>query len=312
MAKTYANTYLYNKFPYEEKLFKFIMTADQISTVDDKFEDVKYEFKKRQLSSALLKVLCSKNVILMIAKDNVPLNKQFRVFCSKDPKSKAPDLKVFIDCTGLIVIDEKTGNYTCRQIDILISHVINAMVCMIYHKAEAQILTPTIISMAMESFASLFTHIIDYLYKISTIPSTKNKCKYLACMYFTKNILNKDFNESYKAMASKVVDLSEREQDMIDVQMDENDFTTIKLFIEKLADMIKVPGLKVDNVVDKWMYLYGVNTIFALEYFPALSAMLTDAYIGAYINNQKTIEKVVGNVLVKYTKTVIDKGGSLV
>ena len=151
MAKTYANTYLYNKFPYEEKLFKFIMTADQISTVDDKFEDVKYEFKKRQLSSALLKVLCSKNVILMIAKDNVPLNKQFRVFCSKDPKSKAPDLKVFIDCTGLIVIDEKTGNYTCRQIDILISHVINAMVCMIYHKAEAQILTPTIISMAMES-----------------------------------------------------------------------------------------------------------------------------------------------------------------
>ena len=131
-------------------------------------------------------------------------------------------------------------------------------------------------------------------------------------MYFTKNILNKEFNESYKAMASKVVDLSEREQDMIDVQMDENDFTTIRLFIEKLAEMIKVPGLKVDNVVDKWMYLYGVNTIFALEYFPALSAMLTDAYIGAYINNQKTIEKVVGNVLVKYTKTVIDKGGSLV
>ena len=99
---------------------------------------------------------------------------------------------------------------------------------------------------------------------------------------------------------------------MIDVQMDENDFATIKLFIEKLADMIKVPGLKIDNVVDKWMYLYGVNTIFALEYFPALSAMLTDAYIGAYINNQKTIEKVVGNILVKYTKTVIDKGGSLV
>ena len=53
MAKTYANTYLYNKFPYEEKLFKFIMTTDQISTVDDKFEDVKYEFKKIFLSTSL-------------------------------------------------------------------------------------------------------------------------------------------------------------------------------------------------------------------------------------------------------------------
>ena len=35
MPKSYSNTYLYNKFPYEEKLFKFIMSADQISTVDD-------------------------------------------------------------------------------------------------------------------------------------------------------------------------------------------------------------------------------------------------------------------------------------
>lgn len=312
MAKTYGSTYLYNKFPYEEKLFKFIMTAEQISTVDDKFEDVKYEFKKRQASAALLKILCSKNVILMIAKDGVPLNKQFRVFCSKDPKSKKPDLKVFIDCTGLIVIDEKTGNYKCRQIDILISHIINAMVCMIYHKAESQILTNEIIQLTMESFSSLFTHVIDYLYKISTIPSTKNKCKYLACMYFVENILGKEFNTNYKALAGKIVDLSEREQDMIIVQIDDGDFLNIKIFIDKLADIIKVPNLKVDNVVDKWMYLYGVNTIFGLEYFPALSAMLTDAYEGAYINNQKTIEKVVGNILVKYTKAVIDKGGSLV
>lgn len=312
MAKTYGSTYLYGKYPYEEKLFKFIMTADQISTVDDKFEDVKYEFKKRQTSAALVKILCSKNVILLIAKDGVPLNKQFRVFCSKDPKSKSPDLKVFIDCTGLVVLDPDSGNYKCRQIDILISHVINAMICMIYHKAEKQIMTSEITSLAMEMFSALFTHIIDYLYKISTIPSTKNKCRYLACMYFVENILGVEFNENYRHMASKIVDLSEREQDMIMVQIDDDDFLNIKLFVQKLAELIKVPALKVDNVVDKWMYLYGVNTVFALEYFPALSAMITDAYEGAYINNQKTIEKVVGNTLVKYTKTVISKGGSLV
>ena len=69
---------------------------------------------------------------------------------------------------------------------------------------------------------------------------------------------------------------------------------------------------KIANVIDKWMYLFGSNTVFALEYYPALSAMLTDAYCGAYINNQKTIEKVVGNTLVSYTKNVIAKGGTLV
>ena len=60
------------------------------------------------------------------------------------------------------------------------------------------------------------------------------------------------------------------------------------------------------------MYLYGINTVFALEYYPALSAMLTDAYCGAYINNQKTIEKVVGNTLVTYSRNVITKCGGMV
>lgn len=95
-------------------------------------------------------------------------------------------------------------------------------------------------------------------------------------------------------------------------QCDEADFADIKSFVSKLSELIKVPNLKIDNVIDKWMYLFGANTVFALEYYPALSAMLTDAYCGAYINNQKTIEKVVGNTLVSYTKNVIAKGGTLV
>jgi hypothetical protein len=73
-----------------------------------------------------------------------------------------------------------------------------------------------------------------------------------------------------------------------------------------------MPGLKLDNFVDKWMFLFGMNTVFGMEYFPALSAMLTDAYVGAYINNQKTIEKVVGNILVGYTKEQLERGGALV
>ena len=312
MAKNYSSTYLYGKFPYEEKLFKYLMTAKQISTADEKFDDIKFEFKKRQPSNALYKVLCSKNVNLMIASDNTPLNRQFRVFCSKDPKTKSSDYKVFVDCTGLIIENEASGNYTCRHIDMLISYVINAMVCMIYHKAEKEITTVSLVEDSMRAFSALFTHVIDYLFKVSTIPSTKIKCQYLACMYFIKNILQKDFNESYQHMAAKIVDISEREQEMIIAQCDEEDFTNIKFFCGKLSELLKVPNLKVDNLVEKWMYLYGADTVFALEYYPALSGMLTNAYIGAYINNQKTIEKVVGNTLVSYTKNVIAKGGTLV
>ena len=32
MAKTYNNTYVYTKFPYEENIFRFLMSADVIDT----------------------------------------------------------------------------------------------------------------------------------------------------------------------------------------------------------------------------------------------------------------------------------------
>jgi hypothetical protein len=312
MPKTYNNTFIYTKFPYEEHIFRFLVNADRIDKDSPKFEDVKYEFKKRQTNNALVKVLCSKNVILCTS-DTLTLNTQFRVVCARDPKFKSnTDYKVFIDCSGLIVLD-KDGNYKCRNIDILISHVINAMVTMIYHKAENQILSTNLIKSTMESFSALFTHVVDYLSKISVIPATKSKCQFLACMYFVMNILGKEeFNEGYQHIAASICNLSDREMETIAVQCEESDFDNIKAFTSKLADMIKVPSLKVDNIIDKWMYLYGTNTVFALEYYPALSAMLTDAYCGAYINNQKTIEKVVGNTLVQYTKDVIAKGGTLV
>ena len=308
MAKNYNNTFIYTKFPYEENIFRFLVNANRIDKDTDKFEDIKYEFKKRQIDSCLLKVLMSKNVILCVS-DTTPLNTQFRVICARDPKFKSnTDYKIFIDCTGLIIMD-KDGNYKCRNIDILISHIVNAMTTMIYHKAENQVLSTQLISDTMEAFCNLFTHIIDYLAKISVIPSSKSKCQFLSCMYFTENIIQKEFNNNYQHIAGRITNLSEREQEMIMAQCDEKDFESIKSFVEKLADLIKVPALKVDNVIDKWMYLYGSNTVFAIEYYPALSAMLTDAYCGAYINNQKTIEKVVGNTLVSYTKNVIAKGG---
>ena len=310
MSKTYNNTFIYTKFPYEEHIFRFLVNAERIDTNNSKFDDVKYEFKKRQINSGLLKVLCSKNVILLVSQAQ-PLNSQFRVICSRDPKMKSStDYKVFIDCTGLIIKDTD-GNYKCRSIDVLISHVINAMVTMIYHKAENQILSANLVEYTMTAFSALFTHVIDYLTKISVIQSTKLKCQYLSCMYFVENILQREFNEGYQHMAGKICGISEREQELIMVQCSEGDFDNIKAFVSLLSEALKTPALKVDNVIDKWMYLYGTNTVFSIEYYPALSAMLTDAFCGSYINNQKTIEKVVGNTLVAYSKDVIAKGGAM-
>ena len=70
--------------------------------------------------------------------------------------------------------------------------------------------------------------------------------------------------------------------------------------------------LTLDTIVEKWMYVYGTGTVFALELFPAFSNMITDSFVGAYINNQKTIEKVAGTGMVTFTKTILTIGADSV
>jgi hypothetical protein len=53
------------------------------------------------------------------------------------------------------------------------------------------------------------------------------------------------------------------------------------------------------------MFFYGSSTGMALEYFPAFSELLSDAYNGCYLNNQKTIEKIAGNNMVAYVKQIV-------
>ena len=44
----------------------------------------------------------------------------------------------------------------------------------------------------------------------------------------------------------------------------------------------------------------------------AFASMLTDAYVGAYLNNQKTIEKIVGTNMIEYTKALLQIGADSV
>ena len=65
-------------------------------------------------------------------------------------------------------------------------------------------------------------------------------------------------------------------------------------------------NLTTDIIVEKWMFLFGTGTVFALEFLPAFITMMTDAYIGSFINNQKTIESKCGKTMVEFAKLMIN------
>ena len=63
--------------------------------------------------------------------------------------------------------------------------------------------------------------------------------------------------------------------------------------------------LTLSLVIEKWMFLYGSATVLALEFLPSFLTMITDAYSGVYLNNQKSIEKMLAKDLVELGKMLI-------
>lgn len=302
ITKSYANSYLYSKnnTVYEKALFDFIMNGEQINKLDESFQSIKYDVKRRQVCNSLVKVIDSNQVILLMKEPAMP--KAFKVFVARDIKNDKKN-KVFIDCDCIRKVE---GEYKCLNIDIFVAYLLSGVVNSIYYSDPKNIImNNTIIEEGAYCFASLFTNIIDYLYKVSSIREIKDKCTYLAAMYYVANILNKDITDSVKQMCRRISGLSERQAELLELGRSENMFLNIKFFIDDVSKALRLSKLTLDVFLEKWIYLYGPGTQFALELFPAFSTMLTNVYVGCYINNQKTIEKVTGRHLVAFTNAIL-------
>lgn len=311
MSKNYSGTYLYGKYPdYEKMLFTFIMNAEEIDKSSEEFEEIIFEVKRRQVSSALAKVLKSDKVKLMIADKALP--RQFKVFCAKDIKNNKKNNIVYIDCTGLLITG-RSGKLVCKDIDIFVSYIQSACHTYIYYKDEKRFTNnAAIINHGASCFSEAMTYVVDYIAHISSTPKNKSYCKYMCAQYYMYSILGKDITDGTIHIARKISGLSEREANIVEMQYDQNTFINIKFFIDSLAKILRIDKLTIDVIVERWMYLFSPSTVFALELFPAFATMITDCYIGAYLNNQKTIEKVLGQSMVEFSKAIFKVGDDAV
>ena len=108
-----------------------------------------------------------------------------------------------------------------------------------------------------------------------------------------------------KALCKNIAKIDDRQEKIFDIQVDDDTFKRFDVFLKQLEKLLKLNNLSVELIVEKWIYLYGTGTQFALEIFPAFASMMTNCYVGCYINNQKTIEKVAGRDMVDFTKGIL-------
>ena len=294
MPKTYANTYLFNKYhEYEKKMYEFIMSAERIDTRSDQFADLLYDFKRRNVGNSLLKIITSNNVILA-TRPGISLPKSFKVFVAKDVKEDKTKMKVFIDVSDIITL--KNGIYTCSKLEWLTSYVVSAMTAYIYAMNETKLTgNASIIKDGGEAFAKCYSYIIDRMYKITTVPLLRNKIEYISAIYYQVNILGKNLEKNYdsiKANALRISDLDVKSAQIIDITLSEKDFINIDSFNEAISRIFSFMDFKTSNVIAMWMQAFGTGTVFAMEFLPAFATMLTNTYIGGYIDQQMTIEKI--------------------
>lgn len=312
MAKTYSQTYLYGQYnEYEKKIYEFIIKSEHIDTNSAEFKDILYDVKRRRISDHLAKIITSDNVVLA-TNTGKPLPKAFKVFVAADVKD-SNKVKVFIDVTDCIVY--KDGVYVCNKLDWLISYTINAMTAYIYVKAENKLLNnASILKDGCDAWVSCFSYIVDRMYKISTVPQIKRRIDYLAAIYYQVNIMCRDLQrseDSIKANAIRTSNIDPRDAKVVDIMIQDGDFYNINSFVMALGRIMQLKDIKTGNIVSYWMNAFGPGTVFALEYFPAFSAMMTNTYVGAYLDQQMTIEKVAGQSMVRFTKTILQIGASV-
>lgn len=300
--KTYADSYVYRKFPeYEKNLLEFVMTGERIDKRSERFEGIVIDVKRRQVTSVISRVLESDQVILCIgARKELPA--AFKVFTAKDVKMDQKP-KVFIDVTNLVVL--KDGFYTCPKIDILCTYLLAAMNMLVYEKEPEKLLSSSVLnSTSMSCFVSMVLYILDYL-RINGFAENRNKIAYVTAMYYQIHMLGKERDQTAKNNAVRVANGAIRDISTYEFFYDLEDLQSIDTFIKSISDTFKLQGLTTDVFLEKWLWLIGKGTQFGTELYTAFSKILTDAFSGTYLNNQKNIEKCCGRNMVEYTNTLL-------
>ena len=310
--KTFATTFIYTKKSgggslAEQSLIEYIMKADRINKSSEAFKPVLDAIKTRQTTAVLYRVLLSEEVVLSIYSKELPAS--FKVFTASDVKTNTKDKKTFIDLTGIVTFNN--GYFNCREVDKLCAYLLSALTNLVYY-AEPTRLTNNgvIINTSTVCYVKLFTGIFDYL-RIINYSDSKEKISYIVAVYYLYTMLGKDINAARSAAAS-IVNVPVRESSAYDIYYDyEKDFDDIDIFINSLAETFKLKGLTTDVFLDRWIYLYGKGTMYGCELLPSFLSMITNAYSGSYINNQKKIETSCGRDMVTLSTTILQVGAEM-
>lgn len=312
VQKTFSDSYVYNydknangKLIAKEinrKLIEYITTAERIDKKSEAFEGIKQEVKRQQSFSVLYSILMRDDVVLMV--NTVEMPRAFKVFEAIDLKEVGKKRKVFIDVTKLLELSN--GFYKCNNIFQFVTYLSEAVTYLLYRNDPIKFLNNSNVTIAAaECYVGCFTFILDYL-RIIGYSESRDKIKYLAGLFFMNNLMGKDIDNYVKNTAAKIAKIGPAEIKQYELYYDDEDFENIDTFISMLAETFKLKGLNTETFITRWIFHFGRGTEYGIDLFTSFCNIINAAYCGAYIVNQKQIEKSCGRSMVKLTTSIME------
>lgn len=306
--KTYRDSYLYNtklhkidsdKNRNDKTIMDFIMNSTRIDKSSSSFAGIIEDIKRQQTSTVVYDILLMDKVQLCI--NNYELPRAFKVFDAKDVKGGTGNT-VFIDCTGLI--EYRNGFYVCKKVDVLVTYLYNALIYILYRYSNHKFMNNSDVILSSTScYVSLFTFILDYL-RIIGYAENKSKISYLIGLFYLHNMMGKELDTYTKNIAARIAGVEMRSIQAYELLIEDGMFDNINTFVESLAKTFRLKGFNLEVFIGKWIYLLGTGTQYASELFSSFGVLLTSAYAGAYIVQQKQIERNCAADLVKFNNAI--------
>ena len=307
--KNFADCSLYAKtnaegFTAEKQLMEFLLNAQRINYGDPAFKNIRDNLKSRVNAAVLYRLLQNGAITFMIAKRELPAS--FKIFYSKDPRSSSRRRGIFVDVTGLIY--EQNGVFYCKDIDKFSTYLLGVLVNYLYYLDNSKLLrNGALLKSSTSAFCKMFGGLLDYL-RITGYIENRPRILYITGVYFCTNVMGLDMATARKVsmVANKLTAQEAKAADYYYVAEDE--FTDIDSFCNSIINTFKLKGLTTGVVLDRWYFLYGKGTHFALELYPAFLQTIMYAYSGTYLNNWKRIESVTGRDMTDIATTILKIG----
>ena len=307
--KTFADCSLYAKtnaegFTAEKQIIDFLINGQRINYGDPSFKNIRDNLKSRVNAAVLYRLLQNGGIYFVIAKRELPA--AFKIFYSKDPKSPSRHKAIFVDVTGLIY--EQGGVFYCKDIDKFSTYLLGVLATYLYYLDNNKLLRNGALQRSsVSAFCKMFGGLLDYL-RVSGYIEHRSRILYITGVYFGINVMGLDISTARKVsmVANKLTAQEAQAADYYYVAEDE--FIDIDSFCNALINTFKLKGLTTGVVLDRWYFLYGKGTHFALELYPAFLQTILYAYSGTYLNNWKRIEAVTGRDMTDIATTVLKIG----